>query len=93
MADIGSSAELLVFSKQQLVSQEMQDYFKAWPNAYMNALRQCNIKETNQLGDDAEKHGAFWQNFWEALPSTPRVRTSAFYRVCDMGEWFCFGDR
>jgi hypothetical protein len=93
MPVIVDSADMLVQSKAAFESKEMKDYFQFCSNAYLSAMRELNIQEPNQLGDDALKHGLFWQTFWEKLPDTPRIRVLGFFTVCDLAEWYCFGDR
>jgi hypothetical protein len=93
MPEITNSQEALQVSKTLLASHSFAQYAKEYADAYRAALLQCNITEPNQLGDDPEKHGAFFQNFWEALPNNRNIRYGAFYNICEMGEWYCFGDR
>jgi hypothetical protein len=33
-----------------------------------------------------------FQDFWEALPDSPEIRTGAFFPICDLAEEYCFGE-
>lgn len=93
MAEIKNSAEALDASKAAFADPEMTHYFNRWRVAYESAKRKCGIQNAEDLCEDAELHGKFWQTFWEQLPSHRDIRTAPFFTVCRLGEWYCFGDR
>lgn len=36
--------------------------------------------------------GQWAQIFWEILPDDESIRTEGFYALCDIAEWWAFGD-
>lgn len=45
-----------------------------------------------ELSTDPDEIGAWCQDFWEALPDSKEIHKPAFYLVCDIAEWWCFGE-
>lgn len=65
----------------------LTDYFRAAQHA---AQASGWNPQSAPLFDDARKVGAFFQHFWDALPDSPSIRTTAFFDVCDIAELYSF---
>lgn len=45
-----------------------------------------------ELSTDPDEIGAWCQDFWDALPDSKEILMPAFYIVCDIAEWWVFGE-
>lgn len=91
---MNSKREFLEAHLRAVQDPEMQRYLVKWTVPFKRALSRLGVDKLESLGTtDAERIGEFWQDFWEALPEDSSIRTAPFFTVCDLAEWFCFGDR
>ena len=41
---------------------------------------------------NGKDYGEWAQNFWDLLPDDGSIRRGPFFLLCDLAEWWCFGD-
>lgn len=70
---------------------------KTYFNDFIFATHEANKEMAGKLqygqqSDNAEEIGEWCQAFWEALPDSPSIHGPTFTKICDIAEWWCFGE-
>lgn len=68
--------------KQVLAQVFEEEYFPNIASRLMQTERYAGIAEST----DACLICSFWNAFWFALPDAPYIRTTIFFRICDLAE-------
>ena len=79
---------VLQFHEDTLCRIINEDYY---PNVFMGLAHNKKIQFNELISglsqmEDLEKICSFWNEFWNALPDHPAIRTGPFFDICDLAE-------
>jgi hypothetical protein len=90
MPSIHSAATALFYGKRCMEEVEQESYY---PELSEVAVQIVGEQERKQVSDwDGVDYGQWAQVLWELLPNSSSCRRRPFWLLCDLAEWYCFGD-